>query len=179
VNRRLTPADRLRIERVLWTVDFLIHDIRTRGRRTIRRDLRSNLQAAAREAGVGEAIRQLGPIRRLARGYLDAEYGPEARRPRWMAAIGWMFVCTLFIEALTLAGLAAYVQGVGAGNPAAHGTYVWNQLAGMGLGRFTVTFSHGQVASLQGVLPWTGLLYLATALILGGRLWRLAPRRRA
>lgn len=75
MNRPMTLVDRLRIERVLWTVDILIYDIRTRGRRTIRRELRANLQAAAQEMGAGAAIWQLGPLRRLARGYLDAQYG--------------------------------------------------------------------------------------------------------
>ena len=68
MNRPMTLVDRVRIERVLWTVDFLIHDIRTRGRRTIRRELRTNLRAAAQEKGAGAAIRQLGPLRVLARG---------------------------------------------------------------------------------------------------------------
>jgi hypothetical protein len=92
VNRPMTLVDRVRIERVLWTVDFLIHDIRTRGRRTIRRELRANLQAAAQERGAAAAIRQLGSLRVLARGYLDAQYGEGALQPRWLAAL-WWFSC--------------------------------------------------------------------------------------
>jgi hypothetical protein len=180
VNRTLSVTDRLRIERVMWAVDLLIYDIRTGRRRTIRGDLRANLRAAAREVGVGAAIRQLGPLRRLARGFVDAEYGPEARRPRWMGAIRWGFVCGLVIEACSLAGFSAFVAGVSAADPSAHGTFVWNQLSALGLGSLEVTFAHGQAIFFQGsLLPWTCVLYVAAAVVLGGRLWRLTPRRKS
>jgi hypothetical protein len=176
VNRPMTLVDRLRIERVLWTVDILIYDIRTARRRTIRRELRTNLRAAAREQGVGAAIRQLGPLRQLATGYVDAQYGERARRPRWMRAIWWAFVCALLIEAFILVSFSAYVAGVSAGNPGANGIYVWNQLAGYGLGTFKVWFVHGQTHSFEATF---NLAYEAAAGIIGGRLWRVVTRRRS
>jgi len=179
VNRRLTLMDRLRIERVLWTVDLLTYDIRTGGRRTIRRDLRTNLRAAAGEAGVGEAIRQLGSLRQLARGYVDAQYGDGARRPRWMGGLWWAFVCAILLVAITCIGAAAFRAGVQAANPGATGTYVWNQVSGVGLSTVTISLAHGQPVRAEITLPFGSMLYVAAAVILGGRLWRLVPRRRA
>jgi hypothetical protein len=171
--------DRLRIERVLWTIDLLIHDIRTRRRRTIRRDLRTNLRVAAAEHGVGAAIRQLGPLRQLARGYLEAQYGEGARRPRWMRGALWMFVCGLLIEALVFACFSSYVAGISAVNPGADGIYVWNQLGFLGAGTFRVRFVHGQLQSFTSLVnAGPGLLYLGAAYILGARLWRLLPLAR-
>jgi hypothetical protein len=178
VNRPMTLVDRLRIERVLWTVDILIYDIRTRGRRTIRRELRANLQAAAQEMGAGAAIWQLGPLRRLARGYLDAQYGRVPfSRAGWPRS-GGAFVFTVFVEALIFVGLSAFLAGVQAGDPAAHRTYVWNQLSGLGMGTFTARFTRGQLISFEGtLLAWPTLLGLVAALIIGGRLWRVVTRR--
>ena len=178
MNRPMTLVDRLRIEWVLWTVDFLIHDIRTRGRRAIRRELRANLQAAAHEKGAGAAIRQLGSPRVLARAYLDAQYGEGALQPRWLAAVWWAFVFTVFVQALTLVGLNAFLAGVQAGDPGAHGAYAWNQLSGVGMGTFTAHFVHGQLISFEGtLLAWPTMLGLVAALIIGGRLWRVVTRR--
>ncbi len=179
MNRPMTLVDRLRIERVLWTVDILIYDIRTARRRTIRRELRANLRAAARDQGVGAAIRQLGPLRQLARGYVDAQYGEGALQPRWLSGAWWLFVCALVIEGLILASFSSYIAGVSAGNPGANGIYVWNQLAGIGLGTYKVWFVHGQVHSFEGTLfIGAPLIYMAAAYIIGGRLWRVVTRRR-
>jgi hypothetical protein len=177
VNGPMTLVDRLRIERVLWTVDILIHDIRTRGRRTIRRELRANLQAAAQEKGVGAAIRRLGPLRPLARGYLDAQYGEGARRPRWMGALWWVFVCAILINAILDIGVVGFREGVQAANPNDNGTYLWNQLSALGLPTARISLVDGRPHLFEVSLPWVLLLYLAAAAILGGRLWRLVPRR--
>jgi hypothetical protein len=85
----------------------------------------------------------------------------------------------VFVQALTLVGLNAFLAGVQAGDPGAHGTYVWNQLSGLGMGTFTAHFAHGQLISFGGTLPiWPALLGLVVALIIGGRLWRVVTRRR-
>jgi hypothetical protein len=177
MSRNPTPLDRLRIEAAIWTLDLLLQDLPGHARRTARRDLRSNLLAAAAEDGAGPALRRLGTLRRLAAGYLDAEYGEGGPRPRWLRGLLWAVAVYVLLAAAMLAVQQAFIDGVLAVNPTADGTYVWSGAPiGVTRGEVTLTRGHLHSASLSfGPVP---LLYLTAALCLGARAWRALPRRR-
>jgi hypothetical protein len=174
MSNTLTPVDRLRIERVVWTVDLLVQDLPRRSRRAVRRELRDNLRAAAAEAGAAQAVRGLGSLRRLAADYLDAEYGEGGRRPRWLNGLAWAVVVEVLVLGIMFAGWSAFIDGIVAANPHAAGTYNWGGLGVWGLGE-TVTMAHGHVQSAVLTFSAAILLWYAAAFVLGARLWRLLP----
>ncbi|QMU70627.1 hypothetical protein [Streptacidiphilus sp. P02-A3a] len=69
----VTWLDRLRVERLLWSLDQRLYDLPRRTRIAHRREVRANLLAAAAEVGAAEALRRLGGARELAAQYLDAD----------------------------------------------------------------------------------------------------------
>jgi hypothetical protein len=174
MSNTLTLVDRLRIKRVVWTVDFLVSDLPTRSQRAVRRELRGNLRAAAAEAGASEAVRRLGSIRRLAAGYLDAEYGEDGLRPRWLSGLAWAIAVEALFLGITFAGYSAFTDGVLAVNRHASGTYAWSGLGFWGPGG-TATLVDGRFRSGSLMFPVVTLLYLAAGFVLGSRLWRLRP----
>ena len=169
----LTWLDRLRIERVIWTVDVLVSDLPGRAQRTVRRELRANLTAAAAEVGTTEAIRHLGSLRRLAAGYLDAEFGEGGPRPRWVTGALWAVATEIFIMAVAFTSVDAFFDGVLAGNPHPHGTYTWHGPPFLGL-EVSAAFVDRHVG-FGFTMPLWILLYPVAALVLGARLWRLLP----
>lgn len=62
--RPISVLDRLRIERVVWSLDQRLYDLPTRSRIAKRREVRSNLLTAARDIGTAHALRNLGSPRR-------------------------------------------------------------------------------------------------------------------
>ena len=56
----LSLVDRLRIERVVWSLDQRLYDLPRTSRIAKRREVRENLQVAAAHVGVAHAIRQFG-----------------------------------------------------------------------------------------------------------------------
>lgn len=56
----LNHLDRVRIERVVWTLDQRLYDLPRKIRIAHRRELRDNLTAAARVVGVSAALRDIG-----------------------------------------------------------------------------------------------------------------------
>ncbi|MBO0836680.1 MAG: hypothetical protein J2P28_14395 [Actinobacteria bacterium] len=174
--RRLTWLDRLRIERVIWTVDVLVAELPGRSRRTILRDLRANLRAAAAEVGTTEAVLGLGSLRRLSAGYLEAEYGPDQPRPRWWRGAFWAIAIWVVILSVTIVQSTAFVDGVRAVDPHAGGTYTWHPLApGLPSGEVTLG-DQGRTAGIS--FPLGMLAYPLAALLLGARSWRALRRWR-
>jgi hypothetical protein len=172
--KTVTPIDHLRIERVVWTVGILVLDLPGRSQRAVRRELRDNLRAAAAEAGATEAVRGLGSLRRLAAGYLDAEYGEGGPRPRWLNGLAWAAIADLFVLGIMFVGWGAFIDGIVAASPHAGGTYSWSVLGGWILGG-TVTMVDGRVRSAATTLPMAILVWFAVAYVLGARLWRVLP----
>ena len=89
--RDLNLLDRLRVERVVWSLDQRLYDLPRKARIAHRRELRDNLTAAARDIGTTAALRELGDAATLADAYREAQFG-AGPRPSWMA--GAVFLLT-------------------------------------------------------------------------------------
>lgn len=175
-----TWLDRLRIERFVWELDQRLVDLPRATRRTHRREVRENLLAASAEVGTTAALDGVGDARRLAAGYVDAEFGDEARPHLTLAALVFLTSQLLLMSLLTDATVA-FGDGLTAADPDVSGTFRW---AGVGFLQDEVTFTavDGEVDWVGGAYtPFAWLLFIA-ATIAAGRLWRLVPqwrRRRA
>ncbi|SEL86147.1 hypothetical protein [Streptacidiphilus jiangxiensis] len=171
----VTWLDRLRIERVVWSLDQRLYDLPSRTRVALRREVRANLLAAAAEVGVTEALHRLGDARALAREYLDAELG-EGPRHSWMAALLFLFTTPLVLNFFLSEATNAYQQALTATGAPADGTFSWGGVAWL---QSSVTFAihQGQATHTGGA--WTPLVYilLVVGSIACGRLWRALPRR--
>jgi hypothetical protein len=172
--------DRLRIEKVVWSLDQQLYDLPRKARIATRREVRQNLLTAAQDVGAPEALRRLGGSQQLAAEYLSAELGDEPR-PSWIAATTFLLTGQLLLTSLLSEAAFAFRDGVLAAEPGATGTFRWPGIAYL-QDDVTVTFAHGQAELVGGAwtpLAW-GLWLLATVLI--GRLWRypaLWRRRRS
>jgi hypothetical protein len=177
VSPELSTADRLRIERAVWTVDYRVQDLPRSTRISKRRELRSDLTAAATEVGARQAVAQLGDLRRLAQEYLTAEYGDLARRPSWWAAALWIAVVDLVALAIGSIGEAAFRSGVVAASPHLTGTMHWHGVRFL-ISDATVTFVDGRATTDGGA--WTPAVYviLLGGAVVAGRLWRISVRGR-
>ncbi|MDU9001823.1 hypothetical protein [Streptomyces mirabilis] len=170
----LTLTDRLRIERTVLLLDTHLSDLPRRSRLAKRREVRANLRDAAADVGTAEALRRLGEPRRLAAGYLAAEYGDVAPRPSWTAALLCAAVTMGVAQALVEAATASYRSGLLAADPHLQGTVHWHGLSYLS-GQVTFAFSDGKSTTTGGAwTPWVYVAVLAAG-VLGGRLWRLLP----
>jgi hypothetical protein len=170
--------DRLRIERLVWSLDQRLYDLPRKTRIGRRRELRDNLLAAAHDVGTTDALRDVGSSGTLAAEYLDAELGPGPRHS-WLAAGVFLLTTVLFLTSVLFDAADAFGDGILAGNPSADGTFTW---PGIGYLQTEVTYSvsggeHSFTGGAFTVLTWA---LLAVGTILVGRLWRAVPawRRR-
>ncbi|GIM96530.1 hypothetical protein [Paractinoplanes toevensis] len=168
--------DRLRIERLVWSLDQQIYDLPRAQRIAVRREVRANLLEAAQDVGTTEALRRVGSSRRLAEQYLAAEFG-DGPRPSWIGAIYAAGLAPLLLNFFLSEAANAYRNAVTAADPHATGTYVWSGVSGL-QSAITYTFTDGAASSHGGA--WTPLTYVLWLLVIvgTGRLWRLRPRRR-
>jgi len=184
MTHTLTQVDRLRIERAVWTFDSRLQDLPRKTRVAKRRELRSNLRAAAADVGAVEALRRLGNMRRLAAEYLVAEYGQGGPRPSWLSGFAFVVVTVVFLSWLLDAGTSAFTAGVLTAIPHATGTFHWQGIPYV-LNHVTIKLVDGNADPSGGASggAWTPLVYvfLFAGATLVGRLWRLLPawRRRA
>jgi hypothetical protein len=173
----VSPIDRLRIERLVWSLDQQLYDLPRRSRIDTRREVRANLVAAAGDVGVTEALRRIGGSRQLAENYLTAELG-EGPRHSWAAAAYFAAGVPLLVLELLAEAASAYQQGITAGNPNVTGTYSWSGISYLQT-TVTFTFDHGEGSQVGGALtPLTYVLWILGT-IACGRLWRLLPQWRA
>jgi hypothetical protein len=70
MQHTVTWFDRLRIERVVWTLDQRLYDLPRRTRIETRREVRQNLLTGARDVGTTQALRNLGDSAELAQEYI-------------------------------------------------------------------------------------------------------------
>ena len=172
--------DRLRIERVVWTLDTLLTILPGPRRRAIRGEMRANLRAASAEVGTAEAIRRLGDLRRLAIEYTEAHYGEQRPRPNLRGLLVWSQLAALALVVVVFVGLESFIDGVEAAGaaPGIHewttlSPFVWGEVEYDAAGRFR-GFEFGTSVVFL-------LVYVLAAVVLGGRLWRLVlwrPRQR-
>lgn len=173
----LTLLDRLRIERVVWTLDQQLYDLPSSSRVAKRREVRSNLRAAAGDVGAAAAVRRIGGGSRLASEYVDAELG-EGPRHSWVAAGAVAFLVPLVLNALLSEATNAYVAGVLARDPSASGTFSWGGVAFL-QSSLTFTFTDGHQSHTGGT--WSAITWVVwvAATVWAGRLWRHRTVRRA
>jgi hypothetical protein len=175
MQHAVTWLDRLRIERVVWSIDQRLYDLPRHTRIETRREVRQNLLTGARDIGTSQALRNLGGSAELAREYLTAAFGSRPRHS-WLAA--GVFGATVPFLALPLFTDAAnaFASGVAAADPSGSGSYSWAGLAHL---QSSVTYTF-----IDGHGTWTGgtftpLFYILwlVGTILAGRLWRALPAR--
>ena len=173
----LTWFDRLRIERVVWTLDQRLYDLPHRARVAHRRELRQNLLTAARDVGVGAALRNLGTSSQLAAAYLASEFGDRPRHS-WTAAAVWAATSMLVATAILADAANGFAAGITAGSPHVTGTFQWGGLSVL-QDTVTCTAVNGHTTVTGGglsVLGWALGLGIA---VLIGRLWRAPASWRA
>jgi hypothetical protein len=180
MQHTVTWFDRLRIERVVWTLDQRLYDLPRRTRIETRQEVRQNLLTGARDVGTTQALRNLGGSAELANEYLSAAFGSGPRHS-WMAAALFFVTVPLLGTSFFTDAANGFASGITAANPAANGTYTWGGISHL-QSTVTYTFSDGHGTWTGGA--FTPLFYILwiVATILVGRLWRALPawrRRRA
>jgi hypothetical protein len=175
--RPLTWLDRLRIERITWTLDQRLYDLPRAARIAHRREVRQNLLTAAQDVGTAVAVRNLGTTSRLAAAYLAAEFGDRPRHS-WTAAAVWAATSLLVVTAILADAANGFAAGIAAGNPHVTGTFHWGGLSAL-QSSVTCTAVDGHTSVTGGGLSLLGwALWLAIA-VLVGRLWRVPATWRA
>lgn len=177
VSLPLTWMDRLRIERVVWTLDQQLYDLPRRSRVAHRREVRQNLLNAAADVGTGSALRRLGTSRQLAAEYRLAEFG-DRPRPAYLTAAIFLLTAQLVFTSLLAEAASAFAAGITAADPHATGTYAWSGIDHL-QSSVTYTLVDGRAEWVGGA--WTPLAWVlwAAATIVVGRLWRVLPTRRS
>ena len=174
--RKLTIFDRIRIERLVWTLDQRLYDLPRHSRIAKRREVRANLLEAAADQGAGEALRRIGSSRTLAREYLGAEFGDRPRHS-WVGAAYFAALAPLLLNFGLSEATNAYGQALTAAH-AATGTFTWSGISYL-QSPLTFTVDQGQVNWTGGA--WTPIVYVIwfAGTVVCGRLWRLpVPHRR-
>ena len=175
----LPLSDRIRIERTVSLLDTYLSDLPRKSRVAKRREVRANLRDAAADVGTAEALRNLGSPRRLAAGYLAAEFGDWQPRPSWTSGFFCGALVLIAAETFVHAMTTTYGDGLLAADPHIAGTVQWRGIPYVS-SQVTYIFADGKASTVGGA--WTPWVYVAivAAFVLGGRIWRLLPawRRR-
>jgi hypothetical protein len=173
----LTWLDRLRIERVVWTLDQRLYDIPSNSRIAHRREVRQNLLSAAQDIGTTAALRNIGTSAQLAAAYLAAEFGDRPRHS-WMAALIWAATSMLVVTAILADAANGFAAGIAAANPHATATYHWGGLSLLQAG-VTAKAADGHMTVSGGGLSIVGWVLWAVIAVMVGRLWRAPGAWRA
>ena len=169
----VTWIDRLRIERVVWSLDQRLYDLPRRSRIATRREVRQNLLSAAEDIGTRPALGRLGTSSELAREYLDAELG-RGPHHSWIVAALVAGAFPLFFMSVSADVAAAFRQGLLASNPEASGTFSTHGISGL---QTDITFhlTRGAGDYVGGAMTPLCWLLMAALAVLAGRLW-LIPK---
>ena len=168
----VSRLDRIRIERLVWTLDQRLYDLPRKSRIAKRREIRANLLEAAADHGAREALRRIGGSGDLAREYLGAEFGDRPHHS-WTGAAYFAALVPLFLNFVLSEVANAYAQGLTTAH-AASGSFTWSGVRYL-QSPLTFTLDQGQVTHTGGA--WTPLVYVLwlIGVIASGRLWRLLP----
>ncbi|MFD1506610.1 hypothetical protein FE374_15510 [Georgenia yuyongxinii] len=167
-RHRPSLRERLRREAYLLDLQVWLDTYPGRRRRALVRQLRADLDAAAVESSMSEAIASLGDARSFAREYLDLL---PRDRPRWQVgaawALGWLAAWLLVVSVF----VAALLQvAAGAGPDGVRARLLWAELTVRNTGAGV------SVESLAG-FPWS-LVIALTLFLFVGRAWRVVPALR-
>lgn len=173
MQHTVTWLDRLRIERVVWTLDQRLYDLPRRTRIETRREVRRNLLTGARDVGTAQALRNLGSSGELANEYLAAALG-SGPRYSWMAAGCFLLTVPLLAASWFADAASAFASGITAADPNATGTYTWSGISHL-QSTVTYTFENGDGTWTGGHFTPLFYILLIGATILIGRLWRTLP----
>jgi hypothetical protein len=176
MTHSVNVLDRLRIERVVWSLDQQLYELPRKSRIATRREVRDNLHEAARNVGTQQALAGVGSTRELASEYLTAQFG-SGPRASWLSAGVFLFTAVLVLTSLLFDAAAAFGDGVLAGDPDASGTYTWSGIAYL-QNDVTYTIQNGQVEQAGGAFSVLTWVLLGAGAVLVGRLWRALPSRR-
>jgi hypothetical protein len=167
-----TVFERIRIERLVWTLDQRLYDLPRSSRIAKRREVRANLLEATADLGAREALRRIGSSGTLAREYLGAEFGDRPHHS-WTAAAYFAGLVPLLVNFAMSEVANAYGQALTSAH-AAPGTFTWSGVSYL-QSPLTFTVEQGSVTHTGGA--WTPLVYVLWLLgtIAAGRLWRLLP----
>ncbi|BBH16182.1 hypothetical protein Back2_04690 [Nocardioides baekrokdamisoli] len=176
MSATLPLLDRLRIERLVWSLDQQLYDLPRATRISTRREVRTNLTEAAQEVGASQAIRNVGSSRQLAEGYLTARFG-DGPRHSWIAAVVFLMTATLVATSLFTEIALAYARGVSNAAPHMTGTLTYDGLRYF-QNHVTYTFTDGHETHVGGGFSVATWLLLLFGTILVGRLWRAIPALR-
>jgi hypothetical protein len=176
MTRTVGWIDRLRIERIVWTLDQRLYDLPRRSRIAKRREVRENLLTAAHDIGTPAALRHLGNGRRLAAEYLSAEFG-DGPRHSWTAAAVFATGTPLLFNWMFGETSSAFGDGISAATPNATGTFMWSGIQYV-QNDVTFHFADGHLTSMVGGAwgPLSWITWLVGTIVVG-RLWRLLPSR--
>ena len=166
-------VDRLRIERVVWSLDQRLYELPRSMRIERRRELRNNILDAARDTGTSSALRDVGDSATLAAEYLDAELG-RGPRHSWMAAGAFLLTTALLLTSFFFDAADAFGDGILAGNPSTAGTFTWPGISHL-QSAVTYTVSDGAHTFVGGAFTPLTWVLLAIGTIAVGRLWRALP----
>ena len=174
--RPLTWIDRLRIERVVWTLDQRLYDIPRKARIANRREVRQNLLTAARTSVPAPpcATSATAPSwpRPTSQQSSATGRGTPGRRGRMGRDVD-----ARHDRVLTDAA-NGFAAGIVAGTPHATGTFQWGGLSAL-QDTVTCTAVNGHTSVSGGGLSLLGwALWLAIAVMVG-RLWRAPATWRA
>lgn len=167
----LTLLGRIRIERLVWTLDQRLYDLPRASRIAKRREVRANLLAASADHGAREALRRIGTSGTLAREFLGAEFGDRPRHS-WIAAACFAALVPLFLNYILSEVANAYARGLADAHTS--GTFTSEGVSYL-QSPLTFTVDQGSVSHTGGA--WTPIVYVVLFLgtVACGRLWRLLP----
>ena len=163
---RLRLFDRARREWFITKVDFLAQDVPGGYRKGMRRELRSDLTAAAGDVGMARAVRDLGSAAALAQGLKLAE-GRRLWHP-WTGVITFTVVLYAWVGMLlaTMNALIAAARQLGdGGTVTVHASWLGS----------TVTVTEGQLISGSVETSVLALAVMVIVPLIAARAWRYRP----
>ena len=166
-------ADRVRLERAVWSYSFWL-DVRCvtwRRRRQLRAELRANLHDAAERTDARTAVSGLGSIRAMA-----ADAVPfDSTRPRWSVGVQAGFAALALTVAIEFFAALAWMDGVMAAGPDAD-RVVSGSLT-LYPGSLLEFEQQAKSFSLSFQPGWGVLVVGVLVLVVVARPWRLWTRR--
>jgi hypothetical protein len=162
----LRLIDRVRREWYVVKVDFHAQDVPAGYRKELRRELRSDLVAAATDLGMSKAIRDVGPASVLAHQYKLAE---GRRLPHVWTGIITFSILLYAWAGMAMAATNAITDGAtqlgGDRTVTVHTTWLWAN----------ITVTQGERLSAGVELSWPILVVLVIVPLIAARAWRYRP----